>query len=191
MPRSERPLEPHYSHPVFWDYSLQVGITIKNERTRRRLTQQKLALAVGLPQSVISYLESGKANPTLFNLVTLAQFFGIQLADFFLNSNPSIQILSGDEVAIQVGEETRSMTRKLKYEQSWEYALARDRQIKISLIKGQVLVKAPHLGTFEIIKNKQGLLVPGGGPIELIGLSKRPSQIDLIETCRPEGRKPL
>lgn len=53
------------------------------QRKLRGWTQKKVSEESGLPQSVISNFESGWANPTLENLVMLAQAFKLPLKIWF------------------------------------------------------------------------------------------------------------
>src|SRR6187455_109895 len=51
----------------------QIGARLRVERTRRGLSQRKLAQLVGVSPSLISQMESGKVQPsvaTLFSIVT-------------------------------------------------------------------------------------------------------------------------
>lgn len=48
-------------------------------RREKKLTQEQLAQASGIPQSEISRIETGDANPTYATLSALAEPFGVQV----------------------------------------------------------------------------------------------------------------
>ena len=48
-------------------------------RHEKKLTQKQLAKASGIPQSEISRIETGEANPTYATLSALAEPFGVQV----------------------------------------------------------------------------------------------------------------
>jgi DNA-binding XRE family transcriptional regulator len=48
-------------------------------RRARKLTQKQLAQASGIPQSEISRIETGEANPTYATLSALAEPFGVEV----------------------------------------------------------------------------------------------------------------
>ena len=56
---------------------------IRAFRIARGLSQTELADALGLDQTTISAWESGKAEPTLFNLRRLADILGVTPGDLF------------------------------------------------------------------------------------------------------------
>ena len=58
-----------------------------NARIKGGITQKKLAKKMGTKQSVISRLESGKANPTLTFLKKLAKALDTQLEIHFTSAN--------------------------------------------------------------------------------------------------------
>ncbi len=48
-------------------------------RREKKLTQKQLAKASGIPQSEISRIETGDANPTYATLSALAESFGVRV----------------------------------------------------------------------------------------------------------------
>ncbi|MEI8372612.1 MAG: helix-turn-helix transcriptional regulator [Planctomycetota bacterium] len=52
---------------------LPLGRAIKSQRNRLGLSQEKLAARCGFDRTYISMLERGKRNPSLLNLLRLAQ----------------------------------------------------------------------------------------------------------------------
>lgn len=59
------------------------GFSIANQlmtlRHEKKLTQKQLAQASGIPQSEISRIETGEANPTYATLSALAKPFGVRV----------------------------------------------------------------------------------------------------------------
>ena len=64
---------------------LQPQFAILRARIEKRLTQEELARKVGTKQSVISRLESGRANPSIAFLKRLAQALNSHLEIRFTN----------------------------------------------------------------------------------------------------------
>ncbi|MEK7521640.1 MAG: helix-turn-helix transcriptional regulator [Patescibacteria group bacterium] len=64
---------------------LQPQFAILRARIEKRLTQKELAQKIGTKQSVISRLESGRANPSLSFLKKLAQALNSHLEIRFNN----------------------------------------------------------------------------------------------------------
>lgn len=52
--------------------------TLKENRTRMGLTQRKVANALNISQTAVYLWESGRATPTMSNLVQLEQLFGTE-----------------------------------------------------------------------------------------------------------------
>ena len=55
------------------------GNEIKNARIEHGLTQSDLAKAINLPQSTISWIESDKGIPNIYQCKLLADFYGITI----------------------------------------------------------------------------------------------------------------
>ncbi len=60
---------------------------IQRERKRRRWSQERLALAAGFSQGMISRIESGQINPPLSTLRRLAEAMGIEVAEMMRATN--------------------------------------------------------------------------------------------------------
>jgi len=58
--------------------SADFGFVLQQARMSRGLTQQQLADMVGVPQSTVSQMESGKATLYLYRLLALAQATGVE-----------------------------------------------------------------------------------------------------------------
>lgn len=59
----------------------EVGQKVREIRQRRGLSQDDLAAMTGLEHSYISYIESGKRNPTLKTLHRIADALKVQLSE--------------------------------------------------------------------------------------------------------------
>ena len=65
-----------------------LGLKIKVMRTLREVSQDEISNALGVDKSYLSKLERGLANPTILYLKSLANYFNIEIKDFFdLNIN--------------------------------------------------------------------------------------------------------
>ena len=64
------------------------GKEIKAIRTTQQVTQNELSKATGLPQNTISWIESDKGIPNMYQGVLLANFFGITLDELIGRENP-------------------------------------------------------------------------------------------------------
>ena len=58
-----------------------VGRNVKRLRLARGLTQEQYAVRSGIPQQYISYLESGKKNPTLATLHQIAEGLEVEVVE--------------------------------------------------------------------------------------------------------------
>ena len=54
------------------------GFALQQVRMSRGLTQEELATLVGVPQSTVSQMESGKATKYLYRLLALAEATGLE-----------------------------------------------------------------------------------------------------------------
>lgn len=61
----------------------QVGIRIKQLRIAKGLSQEKLALEVGLDRTYITSVENGKRNISIQNLEKIWSFFKLTPSQFF------------------------------------------------------------------------------------------------------------
>lgn len=62
-------------------YARQLGANVRALRTHLGLSQDAAARAMGSDQSTVSRIERGDAEPSLRHLYTLAEFFGVTVAD--------------------------------------------------------------------------------------------------------------
>ena len=53
---------------------------LKDHRTRRRLTQEYVADALGVSRQAVSKWETGASEPTMSNLTALAKVYGVTLS---------------------------------------------------------------------------------------------------------------
>ena len=61
----------------------QFGQCLQNARTKRGLSQEKLAEAANLDRTYISLLERGKRNPSLLCIASLSRALDISLSELF------------------------------------------------------------------------------------------------------------
>lgn len=56
------------------------GISIKSERLKRGISQEKLAELVDVSRNTISLIETGKINPTILKVVDIAKVFTTEVS---------------------------------------------------------------------------------------------------------------
>ena len=59
--------------------------TLKDHRTRCKMTQEFVAESLGVSRQAVSKWETGETDPTMSNLVLLAQLYGVILAELLEN----------------------------------------------------------------------------------------------------------
>ncbi len=65
---------------------LSLGEKVRNLREDKDLNQTQLGIAVGMTQRKLSYIECGKCEPSVDDIVALCRFFNIS-ADYLLGIN--------------------------------------------------------------------------------------------------------
>jgi len=70
---------------VIW-MNLNFGERIRNLREDRDLTQSELGAQVNMTQRKISYIERGKYEPSIDDIVSLCKFFDVS-SDYLLGLN--------------------------------------------------------------------------------------------------------
>ena len=60
-----------------------LGLKIKVVRTLKEISRDDISNAIGVDKSYLSKLERGLANPTIIYLKAIADYFGIDVKDFF------------------------------------------------------------------------------------------------------------
>lgn len=63
---------------------LQIGAIVKKHRKECNLSQFKLGLEIGKSANQIGRIERAESNPTVSTLVDLADFFKIDIKEFFI-----------------------------------------------------------------------------------------------------------
>lgn len=61
----------------------QVGLRVKQLRLSKGISQEKLALEIGLDRTYISSIESGKRNVSVVNLEKIWSYFSLTPFQFF------------------------------------------------------------------------------------------------------------
>ena len=59
--------------------------TLKDHRTRCKMTQEFVAESVGVSRQAVSKWETSEADPAMSNLVLLAKLYGVSLAELLEN----------------------------------------------------------------------------------------------------------
>lgn len=72
------------------DYVRNIGNNIRRIRKEKGITQVVLADLLNTEDSAIRRLESGRINPTIKNLLRIAQALNIQVEDLLVQHNPYI-----------------------------------------------------------------------------------------------------
>jgi DNA-binding XRE family transcriptional regulator len=67
--------------PTLTDWSRRIGERIRELRERRKMTQDQLSDASGLPQSHISRLENGAHSPSHKTLLAIAKALGVDVRE--------------------------------------------------------------------------------------------------------------
>src|SRR6266540_3186480 len=71
-----------------------IGEQIRDLRTARKLSQEELGRAIGVPTNTISRWETATYRPDVVELDRLARFFGVSILDFF----PSAKVSSDERL---------------------------------------------------------------------------------------------
>ena len=61
----------------------ELGIRLRNVRSKLGLSQRALAKRAGVPSSTVSLIEGGRTNPSIGSLKRLLDAAGLSLSDFF------------------------------------------------------------------------------------------------------------
>ncbi len=80
-------------------------------KKKSRLTQEKLAKALGLTRSVISSYEDGRAEPNITTLIRISEFFGVSIDNL---TNLDLENVDEKQVEYQRQLETYASARNLQ-----------------------------------------------------------------------------
>ncbi len=75
--------------PARSDAHLAFGATVRRIRALRGISQQGLAQSCGLDRTYISGIERGMRNPSLTNILKIADSLAVSPAELFAHSQPS------------------------------------------------------------------------------------------------------
>lgn len=64
-------------------FYIRLGKRIKEEREKKKITQEYLSLLCGIDRTYIARIEKGKANPSIKILRKICQIFEIKLHQLF------------------------------------------------------------------------------------------------------------
>ncbi len=62
------------------DLNRHVGEKIRQERNKKKITQETLSEMAGLSQNFISQLESGRKTPSLFTILKISRALSVSLS---------------------------------------------------------------------------------------------------------------
>lgn len=65
-----------------------LGETIKEQRTRCKMTQEFVAESIGVSRQAVSKWESGASDPSTSNLFSLAKLFGVPVEELLRGVTP-------------------------------------------------------------------------------------------------------
>ncbi len=170
------------------EYCYQFAFVLHHERVRKGLTQYALAGKTGIHQSVISRYESGRGNPNLKNIVVLAEFFEIRVAEFLL-SRRSLMLHLAETPADGLklpGVNFSTVSIPSGTETAFKIELLR--QLAVRVIRGRLAVKTEGLGQMKLLEEGQWLIIPGGVDVMLAGIAEKMSEVELFESERTEVR---
>lgn len=63
----------------------RIGLKVRELRKSKRITQDFLAQKIGINRRHLSRLESGKSYPSIQLLEKIADYFEIEIKDFFID----------------------------------------------------------------------------------------------------------
>jgi len=115
------------------------GDRLKQLRIEKNLSQQNLADLIGASKSLISCYESGKRNPSLENIISFIQIFGVS-SDYLLGADNLIKIVEKDD---------------FKYEKITNEELRFIEELRNNKMVYDILFKDPKRGA-DLIKKKLG-----------------------------------
>ncbi len=94
---------------------VQVGEKIKRLREDRKWSQPHLAVKAGVAVSAVSQIENGRRSPNVGTLNKLAEAFGVEVADFFRESEaPKVTAPLSSQAPNQDDEERREELRIIR-----------------------------------------------------------------------------
>jgi len=86
---------------------MDIGLKIKKLREKKNLTQEQLALEIGVSKNTILAYESHNKHPKIEILERLSQLFGVHISDFFIDE--SRQVTEAKEPNIEYGKKSRDL----------------------------------------------------------------------------------
>lgn len=117
-----------------------IAQAIQRERTRKGLSLSALATRAGLAKSTLSQLESGKGNPSIETLWSIATALEVTFSTLFDVSTPEVTLIRADE-GERLGSDHASYQTTLLA--SCPAGLRRD-LYRVALEPGTIRQSAPH-----------------------------------------------
>lgn len=74
---------------------------IENLRAKKKLSQQRLAALAGIPRSTLTNIASGAGNPSLENLVKIADALGVGIEELLSRPRTDVALIPAVEVPVQ------------------------------------------------------------------------------------------
>jgi transcriptional regulator with XRE-family HTH domain len=77
-----------------------IGPKLKTLRKQRRLTLRQLAIGAGCSPSLVSYIETGKTDPSISTLKKIATVLKVNMVDFFVENDTTEPIVMQESMRI-------------------------------------------------------------------------------------------
>lgn len=137
------------------EVSQHLGRRVKELRTERGWSLERLASASGVSRSMLSQIERERANPTLAVTVRIGRGFGISLGELLQmpSAIPTLSVIRADDRAYHFRSDKHVRIRTLS-----PLDLEKDVEFyEVSLQPGSALRSAPHFeGTREFLTVQKG-----------------------------------
>lgn len=111
-----------------------------NLRMARNLSQAELSLLAGLPRSTVTHIESGSGNPSLRNLIKLANAFGVSIEELLARPRDEVQLVRSRELPT-----TTKSNGAVRVTQLLPDTISGMSIERVEMEKGGRLAGAPHL----------------------------------------------
>lgn len=127
-----------------------LGANLGRLRESRNWTQGTLAQAAGIPRSTVTHMESGSGNPSLLNLLRVAQALSVSVEELLSRPRPRVKQVRRGEIP----EVTRD---KVKVRKLLPDPIAGMEMDRMDLGPGARMRGTPHLqGTREYLYCERG-----------------------------------
>lgn len=69
------------------DISNKIVAVLKEERIKKGISQYKLAKDTGMSKSSILYIENGSQHPTLYTVILISEYLGVEIGNVINSVN--------------------------------------------------------------------------------------------------------